>query len=135
MLSKRPAGRVFGQLLTEEREEIKKSLSADHKITYVIKKVVRGGRHGDLSYKFKHSQHDDDAIEIARPTRELNAIVFSAGTFSNRNEVKDTSLYVVERIDIVVGLMPKGDMGQSSDEREDLRHERDRMKHVRCRDV
>ena len=30
--------------------------------------------------------------------------------------------------------MPKGDMGQSSDG-EDLRHERDRMKHVRCRDV
>ena len=52
----------------------------------------------------------------ARPTRELNAIVYSAGTFSNRNEVKDTSLYVVEGIDIVVGLMPKGDMGQSSDE-------------------
>ena len=43
----------------------------------------------------------------ARKTRELNAIVFSAGTFSNRNEVKDTSLYVVERIDIVVGLMQK----------------------------
>ena len=71
----------------------------------------------------------------ARPTREKNAIVFSARTFSNPNEVKDTSLYVVERIDTVVGLMPKGDMGQSSDEREDLRHERDRMKHVRCRDV
>ena len=51
----------------------------------------------------------------ARPTRQ-NAIVYSAGTFSNRNEVKDTSLYVVERIDIVVGLMPKGDMGESRDE-------------------
>ena len=68
-------------------------------------------------------------------SRELNAIVYSAGTFSNRNKVKVTSLYVVERINIMMGLMPKGDMGQSSDEREDLRHERDRMKHVRCRDV
>ena len=46
--------------------------------------------------------------------------------------VKDTSPYVVERIDNMVGLMPKGNMGQSSDG-EDLRHERGRMKHVRCR--
>ena len=36
---KRTAGGVFGQLLAEKREEIKKSLSADHKITNVIKKA------------------------------------------------------------------------------------------------
>ena len=36
---KRPAGGVSGQLLAEKREEIKKSLSADHKITDVIKKA------------------------------------------------------------------------------------------------
>ena len=36
---KRPAGGVFGQLLAAKREEIKKSLSADHKITDVIKKA------------------------------------------------------------------------------------------------
>ena len=46
-------------------------------------------------------------------TREQNAIVYSAGTFSNRNEVKDTSLYVVERIDFVVGLMPKKETWES----------------------
>ena len=36
---KRPAGGVFGQLLAEKREEIKESLSADHKIAHVIKKA------------------------------------------------------------------------------------------------
>ena len=169
---KRPAEGIFGQLLAEKREEIKKSLPADHKITDVIKKAgerwkslladerqkmdamgISRTSSSTVNTTMMRSRLNDaiwrdisdrrlaektrSAIPslCARPTRELNAIVFSAGTFSNRNEVKDTSLYVVERIDIVVGLMPKGDMGQSSDEREDLRHERDRMKHVRCRDV
>ena len=36
---KRPAGGVYGQLLAEKREEIKKSLSADHKITDVTKRA------------------------------------------------------------------------------------------------
>ena len=119
-------------LLAETREEIKKSLSADHKITDVIKKA--GERWKSLPADEKQKM---DAVGIsrtssstfnsmmmqsrtkhaiwrdisdrrtaektrsaipslcARPARELNAIVFSAGTFSNRNEVKDTSPYVV----------------------------------------
>ena len=36
---KRPAGGVYGQLLAEKWEEIKKSLPADHKITDIIKKA------------------------------------------------------------------------------------------------
>ena len=74
---KRLAGEVFGQLLAEKWEEIKKSLSADHKITDMIKRAgdrwksllherQKMDAHGNLSYKFKHSQHDDDAIEIER---------------------------------------------------------------------
>ena len=43
---KRPAGGIYGQLLAEKREEIKKSLSADHKITDVIKK---GGERWKIS--------------------------------------------------------------------------------------
>ena len=116
MLSGGPAGRVFGQLLAEEREEIKKSLSADH--TDVIKKACK--RWKSL---FADERQKMDAMEIsrtnlstvnttmmrsrlnnaiwrdipdrrlaektrsatpplcARPTRELNAIVFSTGTF------------------------------------------------------
>ena len=71
----------------------------------------------------------------ARPTRTLDAIVFSAGASSSGNEVKATSLYVADRTAIVASLMPKGDMGQSSDERKDPRREKSKMKHVCCREI
>ena len=38
-IPKRPAGGVHGQLLAEKREEIKNSLTTDHKITDVIRKA------------------------------------------------------------------------------------------------
>ena len=60
----------------------------------------------------------------ARPTRNLNKIVFSAGGSSSGNEVKATSLYVVDRTAILASLMPKGDMGRPNHEREGPRHER-----------
>ena len=71
----------------------------------------------------------------ARPTRNLDAIVFSAGASSSGKEVKATFLYVVDRTAIEASLMPKGDMERPNDEREDPRHEWSKMKHVCCREI
>ena len=84
-------------------------------------------RLGKRDQQYPHCVHD----QLVTWTR----LLFFAGVSSCGNEVKATSLHVVDRTAIVASLMPTGDLQRPSDKREDPRHEWSKMKHVCCREV